>query len=77
MGCDDWFTARVTTLGELDAALADASKASTGVYIEVVIDKWEIVPGGDFLFGATGAYFGMAGRTWKQWLKEGRNIERT
>ena len=68
MGCKDWFTAKVTTLGELDAALARASNVKTGVYIEVVIDGNLIPDGGDFLYGATGAYFGMAGRTWEQWL---------
>ena len=70
MGCKDWFTAKVTTLGELDAALATASTAKTGVYIEVIIDKWRIPEGGEFLFTATGNYFGMPNRTWEGWLKE-------
>lgn len=39
-GCDDWFTARVTTCAELDAALAAAQTAETGVYIEVVTDTY-------------------------------------
>ncbi len=39
LGCKDWFTARVTTLGELDAAMATASEADTGCYIEIVMDK--------------------------------------
>jgi len=70
MGCKDWYTAKVTTLGELDAALAKASTAKSGVYIEVVIDKWLLPKGAEFLFQATGPYFGMPNRTWEGWLKE-------
>ncbi len=38
LGCEGWFTARVSTCAELDQALATASQAKTGVYIEVVTD---------------------------------------
>ena len=70
MGCKDWYTEKVTTLGELDAALAKASATKSGVYIEVVVDKWLIPEGAEFLFVATGAYFGMPNRSWDGWLKE-------
>jgi len=70
MGCKDWYTAKVTTLGELDAALAEAEKAESGVYIEIIIDTWEVPRGGDWLFTGTGALFGMPTRTWEGWLKE-------
>ncbi len=70
MGCEDWYTTKVTTLGELDAALAEAEKAASGVYIEIIIDTWEIPQGGDWLFTGTGALFGKPGRTWEGWLKE-------
>lgn len=40
LGCDDWFTARVTTCGEFDQALKIASQGGQGVYIEVVTDKY-------------------------------------
>lgn len=36
LGCKGWFTAKVTTLGELDAALAEAGAAKSACYIEVV-----------------------------------------
>jgi indolepyruvate decarboxylase len=36
LGCQGWFTAKVATLGELDAALARAAKGDTACYIEVV-----------------------------------------
>ena len=44
LGCTDWFTARVTTCGELDEALAAASTANTGCYIEVVTDPYASSP---------------------------------
>jgi hypothetical protein len=60
----------VATLGELDAALAEAEKAKSGVYIEIIVDPWAAPQGSDFMFGATGALFGKPGRTWEGWLKE-------
>ncbi|WP_034996756.1 alpha-keto acid decarboxylase family protein [Beijerinckia mobilis] len=44
LGCNDWFTAKVTTCGEFDAALAKAAQTDTGVYIEVVTDKYTASP---------------------------------
>ena len=44
LGCDGWLTARVTTTGELDDALAMAQEADTGVYIEVVTDAYAASP---------------------------------
>jgi indolepyruvate decarboxylase len=70
MGCKNWYTKKVTTLGELDEALAKASAAKTGVYIEVIVDRWLIAEGSEFLFQGTGAYFGKPNRTWEGWLKE-------
>jgi hypothetical protein len=40
LGCDGWFTARVTTCGEFDQALQVAEQANTAAYIEVVTDKY-------------------------------------
>jgi indolepyruvate decarboxylase len=39
-GCGDWFAARVETCGEMDRALAAAGRAETGVYIEIVTDRY-------------------------------------
>jgi indolepyruvate decarboxylase len=36
MGCGDWVTARVETLGELDAAMQAARESKTGAYIEII-----------------------------------------
>ncbi|MFF1649884.1 thiamine pyrophosphate-dependent enzyme [Streptomyces sp. NPDC058240] len=44
LGCDDWYTARVTTLTELDQALEQAQNADSGVYIEIVTGEYESPP---------------------------------
>jgi len=44
LGCDGWFSARVTTCGELDEAIKTAEARGTGVYIEVVTDKYAAAP---------------------------------
>jgi indolepyruvate decarboxylase len=44
LGCDDWFTARVTTCGEFDQAAKIASQGDRGAYIEVVTDKYAAPP---------------------------------
>ena len=44
LGCEGWLTARVTTCGELDDALKAADQAKSGVYIEVVTDKYAAAP---------------------------------
>ena len=38
LGCDDWFTAKVTTCAELDTAMAVAEKGDSAAYIEVITD---------------------------------------
>ncbi len=70
MGCKDWQLDTVTTLGELDEALTKASTADTGVYIEIDIDPWELPKGADDFYTLTGAFFGMKGRKWEDWIKE-------
>jgi indolepyruvate decarboxylase len=44
LGCDGWFTTRVTTCGELDQALQQASQNGSASYIEVVTDKYAAPP---------------------------------
>lgn len=44
LGCEDWFTARVSTLAELDQAMDAAAKAGTGCYIEVMTDTYTAPP---------------------------------
>ena len=40
LGCDGWFTARVSTCGEFDQALKAAEQEGTAAYIEVVTDTY-------------------------------------
>ena len=44
LGCEDWFTARVTTCGEFDKALKTATQFNKGTYIEVVTDAYAASP---------------------------------
>ncbi len=44
LGCDGWFSAQVSTCGELDAAIETAEKGATGAYIEVVTDRYAASP---------------------------------
>jgi indolepyruvate decarboxylase len=45
LGCSDWFTARVETLGELDAALNAARESTSGAYIEVIGGRMDMPEG--------------------------------
>jgi indolepyruvate decarboxylase len=44
LGCDGWFTTRVTTCGELDLALKQAGQNGSASYIEIVTDKYAAPP---------------------------------
>ena len=44
LGCDDWFTARVTTCGQFDEALRRAARGGEAAYIEVVTDAYAASP---------------------------------
>ena len=44
LGCQGWFTARVSTCGELDDVLKTAEQADGAAYIEVITDAYEAPP---------------------------------
>ena len=44
LGCRGWYTARVSTCGELDDALATARTHDGGVYVEVITDRYAAPP---------------------------------
>jgi indolepyruvate decarboxylase len=44
LGCEGWFSTRVTTCGELDQAIERAESCGSGAYIEVVTDKYAASP---------------------------------
>ena len=45
LGCQGWFTAKVATLGELDAALARAATGESASYIEIVGGRMDFPAG--------------------------------
>jgi indolepyruvate decarboxylase len=58
LGCADWYTARVTTLGELDAAMKAARASKTGAYIEIIGGKMDMPPLLAFAHGRLKAMYG-------------------
>jgi indolepyruvate decarboxylase len=42
LGCRGWYTTRVTTVGDLDTALANASKHDSGCYLEIMLGRSDI-----------------------------------
>ena len=58
LGCTDWFTARVTTLGELDAAMKSARASKSGAYIEIMGGKMDMPPALAFAHGQLKAMYG-------------------
>jgi indolepyruvate decarboxylase len=44
LGCNDWYTARVTNCGELDEAMKSAEQGDKAAYIEVVTDTYAAPP---------------------------------
>jgi indolepyruvate decarboxylase len=42
MGCAGWYSARVSTVGELDAALATAARQDNGSYLEIMLGRADI-----------------------------------
>jgi indolepyruvate decarboxylase len=75
-GCKDWYCVKVTTTAELDAALEKANNCDTGVYIEVITDRYSMPPGAEVMFELTRPKFGQK-ITWKEWHNEyskGNNV---
>jgi hypothetical protein len=61
LGCADWFTARVTTLGELDEAMKAARASKTGAYIEIIGGKMDMPPALAYAHGRLKAMYGDDG----------------
>jgi indolepyruvate decarboxylase len=60
LGCADWFTARVETLGELDAAMKAARSNKAGAYIEIIGGKMDMPPALAFAHGRLREMYGAA-----------------
>jgi indolepyruvate decarboxylase len=44
LGCNGWFTARLSTCGELDQAISAAERGDSAANIEVVTDTYAASP---------------------------------
>ena len=59
MGCRDWFTAKVKTNGELEAAMQKADEVDTASYIEIVAGKHDYPAGVKLFHTLTEQLYGM------------------
>jgi indolepyruvate decarboxylase len=60
LGCADWFTARVETLAELDAAMTAARASKSGAYVEIIGGKMDMPPALAFAHGRLQELYGTA-----------------
>ena len=60
LGCADWFSARVETLAELDAAMKAARDSKSGAYIEIIGGKMDMPPALAFAHGRLQQLYGSA-----------------
>ncbi len=60
LGCADWFTAQVQTLGELDAAMKQARSSKSGAYVEIIGGRMDLPPALAFAHTRLGEMYGAA-----------------
>ena len=60
LGCANWFTVRVVTLAELDAAMRTAGQSKRGAYVEIVGGRMDMPPILAFAHGRLKAMYGTA-----------------
>ena len=60
LGCADWVTARVETLGELDTAMEKARSSKSGAYIEIIGGRMDLPPHLAFAHNRLGEMYGEA-----------------
>jgi indolepyruvate decarboxylase len=60
LGCADWFTARVATLGELEVAMKTARDSKSGAYIEIIGGRLDMPPILAFAHGRLANMYGDA-----------------
>ena len=58
LGCADWYTSRVTTLGELADAMKAARASKTGAYIEIIGGEMDMPPALAYAHGRLSAMYG-------------------
>jgi indolepyruvate decarboxylase len=60
MGCADWFTAHVETIGEIDAAMEKARSSKSGAYIEIIGGRMDLPPALAFAHAHLSEMYGEA-----------------
>jgi thiamine pyrophosphate-dependent acetolactate synthase large subunit-like protein len=60
LGCANWYTARVTSLGELDEAMKAARASKSGAYIEIIGGRMDMPPALAFAHGRLKSMYGDA-----------------
>jgi indolepyruvate decarboxylase len=60
LGCANWYTARVTALGELDEAMKTARASKSGAYIEIIGGRMDMPPALAFAHGRLKSMYGDA-----------------
>lgn len=70
-GCQGWYSVKVTTTAELDAALEEVNNNDRAAYIEVITDRYCMPPMSDVMFELTRQKFGQ-NLTWEEWYSEYR-----
>src|ERR1700751_2908877 len=58
LGCANWYTARVTSLGELDEAMKAARASKSGAYIEIIGGRMDMPPALAFAHGQLKSMYG-------------------
>ena len=74
LGCSNWFTARATTLAELDEAMKAARASKTGAYIEIIGGKMDMPPALAYARPAEGHVRRHAITSWKDTTMAGANL---
>jgi indolepyruvate decarboxylase len=75
-GCKDWYSVKVETTGELDAALEKINNSDQAAYVEIICERYDMPPMADVMFELTRPKFGQA-LTWDEWksaFDKGNNI---
>jgi indolepyruvate decarboxylase len=75
-GCKDWYSVKVETTGELDAALEKINSGDQAAYVEIICERYDMPPMAEVMFELTRPKFGQA-ITWDEWksaFDKGNNI---
>ena len=75
-GCKDWYSVKLETTGDMDAALQKVNSSDQAAYLELVCDRYDMPPLADIMFDLTRPKFAQT-ISWDEWKSEfdkGNNI---